>query len=126
MKHTIFSAALLIILLLFCIYSAFYVSNATTAAEVILMRSVAYYRAGAEDAAAEHLNRAAELWRSHETMCGIVLKHEDLDEITREFSRLLSYAHTGDGEEFLSGCEALRETLRHVREMEWPLIQNIL
>lgn len=125
-KHIIFPLMLLILVLSFCLFSATYVTATINNAEALLDQAIASYKNEELDTAIKYLNTAFDLWTERQVYFGMVLKHEDADEISSEFSRLLSYARSSDKDDFLSNSSALKASLSHIREMEWPHLQNIL
>ena len=76
---------------------------------------------------AAHLIRAASnKWNENAVFFGTMLRHDEIDNVIVEFARLESYAKTRDEDDFLSNCSALLAQLAHIKEMEWPLFQNIM
>ena len=57
---------------------------------------------------------------------GVVLAHEELDEVNIAFAELLQYAALEDKDDFLAGSARLAATIEHIREMEVPSYHNLL
>ncbi len=126
MKYIVSSILLFLVLFGLCLASAAYVSNAVQETEALLADAMTLQQHGHAREAAAVTHSAADRWNSHQTYFGTVLRHDEVDDVIREFSRLESYADTEDREEFLGNCAALLATLKHIREMEWPYIYNLL
>lgn len=126
MKFILSSLLLFSLLLGLCLFSASYVSHAVEEAELLLTDAMVLQQQDHPAEAAALTHRAADRWNSHQAYFGTVLRHDEVDDVIREFSRLESYVDTQDTEEYLSNCAALLATLRHIREMEWPYLYNLL
>ena len=126
MKFILSSLLLFSLLLGLCLFSAAYVSHAVEETELLLTDAMALQQQDRYADAAAMTHWAADRWNSHQTYFGTVLRHDEMDDVIREFSRLESYADTQDTEEYLSNCAALLATLKHIREMEWPYLYNLL
>lgn len=126
MRHVIYSVLLIALLLSLCILSAVTVSGTIDQASAYLDQAVQAYGRNDPNATARYLELASEHWSKKQLLFGAVLQHDDVDQVTTEFARLLSYATSEDQDDFLSNCKALQATLLHIREMEWPHLQNIL
>lgn len=126
MKFILSSLLLFSLLLGLCLFSAAYVSHAVEETELLLTDAMALQQQDRYADAAAMTHWAADRWNSHQAYFGTVLRHDEVDDVIREFSRLESYADTRDTEEYLSNCAALLATLKHIREMEWPYLYNLL
>ena len=126
MKFILSSLLLFSLLLGLCLFSASYVPHAVEEAELLLTDAMVLQQQDHPAEAAALTHRAADRWNSHQAYFGTVLRHDEVDDVIREFSRLESYVDTQDTEEYLSNCAALLATLRHIREMEWPYLYNLL
>ena len=126
MKHTLFACLLLGATLGFCIFSSVTVrAGMQTVNEAIAVSRNAASR-GDFDSAAKSLQTAKETWETHERFFGVVLAHEELDEVNIAFAELLQYASLGDKDDFLAGSARLIATIEHIREMEVPSYHNLL
>lgn len=126
MRHILFPLLLLLFVISFCLFSALYVANTIDQTELCLDTAIGAYKAHNQDLTEHYLAMASSVWNGRQLFLGIIMEHEDVDEISSSFARLQSYAHTEDHDDFLSNCAALGTTLSHIREMEWPYLQNIL
>ena len=126
MKHLILPSILLITLLVFSIFSAMFVTSTIDQTEADLVQAVFHHNLQETDKMAAFLAQTTEYWTSRQFFFGMVLKHEEVDQVSGELERLRSYAASDDSDDFLSNCAALLATLDHIREMEWPYLQNIL
>lgn len=125
-RHILFPLILLALVLSFCLFSAFFVTSTINKTEALLEQAINSYQSEEQTVTIQYLNMAFDLWMERQVYFGMVLKHEDADEISGEFSRLISYAKSSDEDDFLSNSAALKAALSHIREMEWPHLQNIL
>lgn len=126
MRHIVFPTILLVLLLTFCILSAWIVSTTIDQVNEYLNDAVQAHVREDEGMAARYIKLASDHWDQKRVLFGAVLKHDEMDQVTTEFARLHSYASSEDQDDFLSNCKALQSTLSHIREMEWPYLQNIL
>ena len=126
MKHTLFACLLLGVMLAFCIVSSVTVRAETqTVNDGIAQARNAASRDDFESAAAA-LQAAKKTWAAHERFFGVVLAHEELDEVNIAFAELLQYAALEDKDDFLAGSARLVATIEHIREMEVPSYHNLL
>ena len=72
------------------------------------------------------IKKAGASWEQQQLFFGTVLRHDEIDDVTEEFTRLESYATTEDQDDFLSNCKALIARLKHVQEMEKLTLLNIM
>ena len=77
-------------------------------------------------AAAESLQQARRLWEGHETVLGIFLHHEEVDEILALFAQLEQFIELEDLDAYLAACNELTARLEHIRRMELPTIENVM
>ena len=126
MRHIILPILLLALVLSFCLFSTLYVSSTIEETNAYLTAAVEAYQKQQLEQTEQSINLASSLWSQRQFFFGMVLKHDEVDQVSGEFARLSAYAHSDDGDDFLSNCAALQATLRHIREMEWPSLQNIL
>lgn len=125
-KQTVAAMLLLSLLLGLGFWAACYVEQTVTKTETLLEQAVEYQQTGQEVQARSTLTQAADHWQDKEEALEILLRHDDVETVLVEFARLQSYAATIDEDDFLSNCYGLLAVLKHIREMEWPTIQNIL
>ncbi len=72
------------------------------------------------------VEKAQAEWKSHVTLFGILLRHDEADQVVSAFDALAEYARMEIEEEFTSNCAELIAQIDHIMEMEWPYLYNIL
>ena len=126
MKHTLFACLLLGVTLGFCIFSSVTVRAKTQTVNDAIAASRNAASRNDFQYAADSLQAAKETWEKHERFFGVVLAHEELDEVNIAFAELLQYASLEDKDDFLAGTARLAATIEHIREMEVPSYHNLL
>ncbi len=126
MRHIIISLLVLALALTFCIVSSNAVRNACGDTLQLLRKTQhAAYREDFD--AAQTLLRAAEQqWTRHERFFGVVLRHDEADDVIKDFASLQQYAVTQDLDEFLAVCASLMATIEHIQSMSRASYHNIL
>jgi len=125
MKPLLLSILLLSLLIAICFYAAFSVSNVINETEWFLNQSVAHQKNGDRRNAASFTERAISCWEENETLLGMIIRHDAVDDVEREFAGLKAYAHSDDEDDFFSTSAKLLSALHHIRDMEWPFLRNI-
>lgn len=125
MKIIITGLLILVLLTAACFGSACYVTGAVQDTEALLERAMSV-NIHTDTAALSLVRSATKQWNECAPVFGTLLRHDEVDDVIAEFARLEYYAKTKDHEEFLSTCAALLAKLGHIRDMEWPTLQNIL
>ena len=77
-------------------------------------------------AAAASLQQAKQVWEGRETILGIFLHHEEVDEILALFAQLEAFIKLEDLDDYLAACGELTARLEHVRRMELPTVENVM
>lgn len=126
MKQTIAACCILLLLLGLSYYAACTVDRLITDTQTLLHHAVTLQNDGDTVQARTVLHQASDYWQQNQSCLEILLRHDDVESVTVEFARLRSYAVTVDEDDFLSNCNGLLATLQHIRDMEWPWINNIL
>lgn len=72
------------------------------------------------------LRQAKQLWEGRETVLGIFLHHEEVDEILALFAQLEAFIKLEDLDDYLAACGELTARLEHVRRMELPTVENVM
>ena len=126
MNRTAFAICLLVLLLGFCILSSVLVRLYSQTVNDAIAASRAQAARNDFGGAADHLQEAKALWRSHERYFGVVLSHSEIDVVNMMFAELAQYAELGDRDDFLAGTARLIATIEHIREMELPSYHNLL
>ena len=65
-------------------------------------------------------------WEGRETVLGIFLHHEEVDEILALFAQLEQFIRLEDLDDYLAACGELTARLEHVRRMELPTVENVM
>lgn len=73
-------------------------------------------------AAAQLVARTRDFWERHHGFFGIALRHAESDTINSTFRELLEYAENECTEEFEPTCADLIAQIRHLSDMEKPII----
>ena len=126
MKYILTSLLIFTLLLVFCLCSAGYVTASVKQTEGLLHQAMLQHQLGDHVQAAQTVQAAAANWDSHQLYFGTVLRHDEVDDVMAEFSKLEAYAYSKDQDDFRSNCAGLLATLQHIRDMEWPYLYNIL
>lgn len=126
MRHIILSLLILALTLTFCIVSSCAVRAACD--DTLQLLRKAQHAACREDYdAARPLLRAAEQqWKRHERFFGVVLRHDEADDVIKDFASLQQYALTQDLDELLAVCASLMATIEHIAGMSRASYHNIL
>lgn len=117
---------MLLFLVSVCFGCAMYISKEVELTTSHLNQAVAAHQSGQHEEAERYLNLAADYWQTKLPGFATVLRHDAVDEVSREFERLRAYAASPDQDDFLSNCMALLSSLEHIRDLEWPYLHNIL
>jgi len=125
MRAFLTGVCLLLLILAFSLFSAFHISGIVADTEILLAKALEQQQ-GDPIQSANLVRLASETWQKNETYFGMVLCHDEIDSILDEFARLDAYAASSDQDDFRSTCASLLASLQHIREMEWPLVCNIL
>ena len=125
MKSLLFCSLLFCVLVGFCIFSAFHITEIVRETEQLLIHAVRFHQKGDRNQAAEFVQQADACWEGRETVLGMLIRHDVIDEVEMEFAGLKAYANSDDDDDFLCTSAKLFSSLQHVREMEWPFIRNV-
>lgn len=123
MKFIVICVLLFALLTGFCCISACRVSEVIDDTSALLRAAMGLRN---KEGAVYLIDAASHKWRENAVFFGTVLRHDEIDNVIVEFARLESYAKTKDEDDFFSNCSALIAQLEHIKEMEWPLFQNIM
>ena len=113
-------------LLLASLYGAGLVRSSV--AQVAEQLELALWAAREQDAetAARCASGAAALWEKQVPLLDALVQHDEIDGVSGALEELCCFADLHEPEEFLSRCARVLHDLRHIRELELPLAQNIL
>ncbi|MDO4846199.1 MAG: DUF4363 family protein [Oscillospiraceae bacterium] len=126
MKHLFFAVTLTVFLFGVSLTCAELVRCRTQeVADRLTLAQAAAERADAE-AARRETKEAAALWERHTPLLDALVQHAEIDGVSGALAELEHYAGLEHPEEFLSRCARLLHDLRHIRDLELPLPQNVL
>ncbi|MGI6181855.1 MAG: DUF4363 family protein [Agathobaculum sp.] len=112
MRRLLIAASLLILTAGGCIWSSRMVSAAAN--EI------------ADDIENGHLSQAYLRWNDAQPLFGALLLHDEIDTAGRLFARILAAERTGDQDSLSSDRAELLFQLRHLPELEKPILKNLL
>ena len=120
------AAAVMLTIPLLCLWSGGAVCRCVDELTAPLSEVVISAEADDYPAAAEAAESAKKLWLSHADLLGALLRHDEADGVESGLSALVQYANVGDKDEILAHCAELLQQVEHIRQMELPLLKNIL
>ncbi len=126
MKRFWAAIGVLLLLLAACTVSALLVSRFAEKTIAHLERATDFAEENNYTAALDHCKKAEELWKSRSGLHGALLRHSEADQVESGLAKLVSYAKTQDNDEFLALCAEVIHDIEHVRDMELPLLRNVL
>ena len=126
MKHILIACLVFALCLAVGLFSLFYVRASGEQTVALLNRSIRQAEEAQYAAAAKSLQQARRLWEGHETVLGIFLHHEEVDEILALFAQLEQFIKLEDLDDYLAACNELTARLEHIRRMELPTIENVM
>ena len=126
MKHILIACLVFALCLAVGLFSMVYVRASGAQTNELLERSIRQAENEEYAAAAESLRQAKALWEGRETVLGIFLHHEEVDELLALFAQLEQFIKLEDLDDFLAACHELTARLEHVRRMELPTIENVM
>lgn len=126
MRHIILSISLLALSLCFSIAASSAVQHACSETNALLQQAQSAARREDYAAARVYLDKADAAWAGRERFFGVVLRHEEADDVFRDFASLKAYAETQDTDEFLSVCASVMATIEHISGMTHATFHNIL
>ena len=126
MKHILIACLVFALCLAVGLFSLFYVRASGEETVTLLERSIRQAEEEQYTAAAESLRQAKQLWEGRETVLGIFLHHEEVDEILALLAQLEAFIKLEDLDDYLAACGELTARLEHVRRMELPTVENLM
>lgn len=126
MKHILIACLVFALCLAVGLFSLFYVRASGEETVTLLERSIRQAEEEQYTAAAESLRQAKQLWEGRETVLGIFLHHEEVDEILALLAQLEAFIKLEDLDDYLAACGELTARLEHVRRMELPTVANVM
>ena len=125
-KYSLIAAVIVLLCLAFCLVSAFTVRGVCERVIGLLDRSILCARNGDLSGAARALQAAEKIWSAREAFFGVVLRHEEMDQVFTGFSSMREYVRLQDLDDYLALAAEMVSSLEHLRDMELPLLHNIL
>ena len=123
MKHILIACLVFALCLAVGLFSLFYVRASGEETVTLLERSIRQAEEEQYTAAAESLRQAKQLWEDRETVLGIFLHHEEVDEILALFAQLEAFIKLeADGGE----CDVGTLPRRCFPEKNAPLFGQVL
>jgi hypothetical protein len=126
MKKILFSLALLLGIVGFCIWNTWHVDQLCQDSAALLEQAGARCALGDYEEALELTYASKHNWDHHEGFFGMALRHTESDDIGILFPPLIESCRQRDGDEFAKRNMELIATLRHLSRMEIPYYFNIL
>ena len=126
MKRFWAAISVLSLLLAACTVSAVLVSHIARETISLLEEAANFAKEHNYTAALSQCQKAEERWKSRAGLHGALLRHSEADRVESGLAKLVSYARTQDHDEFLALCAEIIHDIEHVRDMELPLLRNIL
>lgn len=126
MRHVITALAILLAVVALCVFSAWYVRDGAGETLTLLQTAEMAAAAGEFHRAEAAVAAAKTRWETLEAPFGVLISHEEMDQITQCFSALLQYARTEDGDEFAAVFAQTRFLLEHLRLMQLPTVYNVM
>lgn len=126
MKYFYTGLGLLAACLAVCLTTMLLLDKYTQAANDVLQEAIELAEHGDYHGAAQKVESAQSGWKAHRGFFGIMLRHDEADEVNAAFQALSRYAQVESKEEFLPNCAELMERVTHLAEMERPSYFNIL
>ena len=126
MRHCIIALVILALALSFCIISSNAIRTACSETLALLQRAQKAVKREDFDTAQPLLRKAEQNWSDHERFFGIVLRHDEADDVMKDFASLKQYAATQDLDEYLATAASLMATIEHISNMALASYHNIL
>ena len=126
MKYLYVGIAILAICLAACTASTWALSKYTDHAVSLLEQAQLHADAGSFQQAEQLVRQAKEFWQDHHGFFGVILRHDEADQINATFWELVEYAQNNCSEEFEPSCAMLIEQINHLSDMEKPHYYNVL
>ena len=125
MKRSIFALALLPIILIICLSMTALVSKHCKATKEYVEKSISAVEQGDYEKMLQHSKDAQQYWNDHNKTLTAILRHDDSGDVGIGLAKMVGFAKMQDEEEFLAVCAEVLEHLKHIREQELPLLENI-
>ncbi len=126
MKQVLIALLTLTLALAFAVFACWYVRD--RAAGTLSELRLAQVQAGRGDFenAADAVLAASQRWHANERFFDVVLRHDEVDAVSVGFASLQQYAQAESRGDFAAACAELIERVQRIRQMQLPLVSNIL
>jgi hypothetical protein len=125
-KKLLWSAAIIALLVLSCMYTSWRVETICEDAADLLEQAETEFQLGDYQGAEDTVYLSKAVWDRHEYFLGLALRHTESDDVGILYPALLETCRQGDHEEFSLRNLELIAILRHLGRMEQPYLFNIL
>ena len=125
MKYTLLSLGIFALCLAFCLFSMATVTAVCERTADALAVSLSAVRREAFSQAEAALSQAEDCWTRSKPFFGVVLRHEEMDEIVVGFAELRQYLELHDLDDYQATCARLLTALQHLKDMEKPTAENV-
>lgn len=122
MKHFVLALTLLALIVGASLLAGHSLARQNDAVTAPLEQALDAARAGDAALARRLAAEASKRWERALPCFSSLLGHEELDVVTHGFARL----HEAEDDDFRALCAELLEQLAHLRELDRPLLKNIL
>ena len=126
MKHFYVGLGILVLCLALCTVSICILSRTAEQTTVLLEQAMELGNQRRFDEVEPLTDQAMALWSGHQGFFGIILRHDEADEVNATFEELQEYVRNSCVEKFEPTCARLIEQIRHIADMELPLYYNVL
>lgn len=126
MKRIWIAVALLAAISVLCVLSASATARCVEELSRPLLQARDAARRGSYAEAADFARAAQESWQSHDDLLGALLRHDEADCVETDLAALIEYCDAEKQDEICAHCAELLRQAEHLRQMELPLLKNIL
>ncbi len=125
MKKILGSAILMAAMAAFCCYVTWRVDEVCTESAALLHQAEQSCENGDFREAEAAVNSAKDVWKQHENLLGLALRHTESEHVDTTYPALLAACQLEDSAEFLLRSRELSATLLQLSHMEKPYLFNI-
>lgn len=126
MKYLYVALGILAVILGFCLTTTLLLDRYVDETSACLKSAQTHAEQGDFDSAAEQVQKAMGIWDKHQGLFGVILRHDEADEVSFSLHSLLAYAEISDADDFRAECAELIARIDHVSGLENPHYYNIL
>lgn len=118
----------ILIILMFTILSVLNIQYVTRIVDWTcedLLESVYLFHSGKSYASSHKLDEAERHWKDNLIVLGVILPHDEIDAIITTFAELKANLNSMDSDDYYSTAAIMMVQLNHIRDMQYPLPQNV-